>query len=200
MLFGRLKALYEKNEVLKQKFPLDEYYPLLRKFISQEVALGATYLSPYRFALSFSLSVKDSIKFFLGLTDSENILNQYYKYQCDECGTINIIKDEEQLAYFVCKECGFEDHLTKKDYLNEVKILFRLNDEIVRETENYLKDNPLSREEGSINETLERGLDIETTILTMENSIYEDGVPISIEAEKKMKKIQRYRAIAEGVY
>ncbi|MEH7000852.1 hypothetical protein [Priestia megaterium] len=199
MLYGRLENLYKKNQILEQRYPLNEYYPLLRSFIAKEVDLGAEYLSPYRFALSYSLPVGEAIRFFIGLADASNILTQYYKYQCDECDTINIIKDEDSLLNFECKECGFQDALTRKEYLSEVKILFRLDDDILEETEKSLKDNPLSREGRNASEVLGRGIDVEIPIEKMEEVIYDDKhIPISTTAEERLKKIQRYRAIVEG--
>lgn len=78
----------------------------------------------------------------LGLSDSEEIIEQLYKYQCEECGTINILKDEKSLFDFKCYECGEEESLTRKDYLSEVKLLFKINEELLEEVEENLKINP----------------------------------------------------------
>ncbi|MGY6314428.1 hypothetical protein ACXC7F_28775, partial [Bacillus cereus] len=146
MLYKRLKDLYSQNKVLAAEYPFDEYYLLLQNFITREVSLGAEYLSPYRFALFYSKSPKDIIRWFLGLSDSEEIIEQLYKYQCEECGTINILKNEKSLFDFKCYECGEEESLTRKDYLSEVKLLFKINEELLEEVEENLKINPLSNE------------------------------------------------------
>ncbi|AXN41035.1 hypothetical protein DTO10_23430 [Peribacillus butanolivorans] len=195
MLFTRLRNLYNENKVLAEEYPLDQYYPLLQNFISKEVDLGAEYLSPYRFALSFSKPSKEAIRFFLGLTDSIDILEQYYKYECDECGRINIIKDEEALINFKCKKCGFEDHLTTSDYLSEVKLLFKINEELSEEVKKNLKDNPLSKVQESSSAVLEGGADIDVTFKTAEELIYKDGKPIGKQAVDRDERMKKYRDI-----
>ncbi|WP_173916906.1 hypothetical protein [Halobacillus sp. Marseille-Q1614] len=194
MLYKRLNALYTENEVIAEEFPFSEYFPLLQQFISNEVELGAEYLSPYRFALSFSKPPKAAIRFFLGLTDSEEILRQYYKYQCDECDAINIIKDEKALVNFKCKRCGFEDYLETSDYLSEVKLMFKIEDKLLEAVNDNLKINPLS----SINTissavTDERG-DLENVNFnTAEELIIKDGKMISKVSFERSKRIRKYR-------
>ncbi|AMX83612.1 hypothetical protein GS3922_07995 [Geobacillus subterraneus] len=196
MLFKRLRDLYNENEVLAKEYPLDEYFPLLQNFIAKEVSLGAEYLSPYRFALSYSKSPKEAIRFFLGLTDSEHIIKQQFKYECDRCGKINIIKDEESLFNFKCRECGFEDNLTSSpDYLSEVKLLFRINEELLEEVKKNLKDNPLSNVLQSSSAVLERGIDEEVSLESAEELIYKDGKPIGKRSMELQRKIRRYRDI-----
>ena len=197
MLYKRLKDLYNQNEVLAEEYPLEEYFPLLQYFISSEVSLGAEYLSPYRFSLMYSKPTKEVIRFFLGLTDSEEIFEQYYKYECDECNTLNIIKDEAALVNFKCRECGFEDHLTTADNLSEVKLLFKLNDELLEEFMQNLKHNPLSNGLIASWAVLEGGVaDVEeVTLESAEELIFKDGKPISKKSVERKKKLDYYRDI-----
>ena len=195
MLYTKLRDLYNENKILAEEYPIDQYYPLLQNFISKEVDLDAEYLSPYRFALSFSKPPKEAIRFFLGLTDSSDILEQFYKYECDECGRINIIKDEEALMNFKCRECGFEDHLTTSDHLSEVKLLFRINEELLKEVKESLKDNPLSKVQESASAVLEGGIDIEVTLKTAEELIYKNGRPIGKQSADRAERMKKYRDI-----
>lgn len=199
MLYKRLKTLYNDNKVLAADYPLDEYYPLLQSFITREVSLGAEYLSPYRFALFYAKSPKDIIRLFLGLSDSEDIIGQRYKYQCEECGTINILKDEESLFNFKCYECGEEELLTKKDYLSEVKLLFKINEELLEEVEEGLKANPLSNETPMSSAVLEGekniDMDVEVSLGSAGDSVYKKGMPISQEQKERSERMKQYRTL-----
>ncbi|MEH7210037.1 hypothetical protein V7094_28130 [Priestia megaterium] len=195
MLYKRLSDLYKENEILSEEFPLDEYFPLLQNFISREVDLGAEYLSPYRFSLFFSKPTKEILRFFLGLTDSENIVEQHYKYECDECRRINIIKDEESLIHFKCKNCGSEDSLVTSDYLSEVKLLFKLNEELLEDFRENLKYNPLPKVSESSSTVLEGGGDIEFTLESVEEVIYKNDKPISKKSEERAERLDLLRRI-----
>lgn len=195
MLYKRLSDLYKENEVLAEEFPFNEYFPLLQNFISREVDLGAEYLSPYRFSLFFSKPTKDILRFFLGLTDSENIVEQHYKYECDECTAINIIKEEESLINFKCKNCGFEDSLITSDYLSEVKLLFKLNEELLEDFQENLKYNPLPKVSESSSTVLEGGEDIEFTLESVEEVIYKNDKLISKKSEERAERLDLLRRI-----
>ncbi|TYS62001.1 hypothetical protein FZD47_18100 [Bacillus infantis] len=196
MLFKKLEALYNENKTLAKAYPIQEYYPLLQHFISKEVALGSEYLSPYRFALFFSKPTIDAVRFFLGLADSENIVETLYKYECDDCGTINLLKDEDALLNFKCKQCGFKDELVKTEYLSEVKLLFKISDELLDQVKSNLKDNPLSDEFEPLTAKLERGMDEEVSLAVIDNAVYtNEGEPISKKAEKVQEKFSNYRRI-----
>ncbi|MCT2347101.1 hypothetical protein M4D71_23400 [Niallia taxi] len=196
MLFKKLEALYNDNKNLAKAYPFDEYFPLLQLFISKEVALGSEYLSPYRFALFFSKPTKDAVRFFLGLADSEEIVETLYKYECDECGTISILKDEEALFNFKCKQCGFRDHLVKTEYLSEVKLLFRINEDLHDEVKANLKNNPLSDKIETAAANSERGLEEEVSLASIEESLYtDDNKPISSKALQIKEKLDSYRRI-----
>ncbi|HDR4715842.1 hypothetical protein ACQVST_28465 [Bacillus cereus] len=199
MLYKRLKDLYSQNKVLAAEYPFDEYYLLLQNFITREVSLGAEYLSPYRFALFYSKSPKDIIRWFLGLSDSEEIIEQLYKYQCEECGTINILKNEKSLFDFKCYECGEEESLTRKDYLSEVKLLFKINEELLEEVEENLKINPLSNETPISSAVLEGekdiDIDIDVSLETAEDVVYKNGIPISQAQKERSDRINRCREL-----
>ncbi|MFV0941168.1 hypothetical protein [Bacillus thuringiensis] len=199
MLYKRLKDLYSQNKVLAEEYSFDEYYLLLQNFITREVSLGAEYLSPYRFALFYSKSPKDVIRWFLGLSDSEEIIEQLYKYQCEECGTINILKDEKSLFDFKCYECGEEESLTRKDYLSEVKLLFKINEELLEEVEENLKINPLSNETPISSAVLEGekdiDIDMDVSLETAEDVVYKNGIPISQAQKERSDRINRCREL-----
>lgn len=188
MLYERLEKLYKKNSVLAQEFPLQEYYSLLRSFMTKEVSLGAEFLSPYRFALSYGIAPKQSLRFFLGLADDEDVIQQYYKYQCEECDTINIIKDEADLFEFKCKRCGFEDHLVKAEYLSEVKLLFKINDDLLKEFISNLKELPLTDVQ-KVSANSDEGSYEEFSLSTYEEVANEGGRSIS----KKSERLEEYR-------
>lgn len=168
---------YKENEILAEEYPLDQNYPLLENFIVKEVSLGGEYLSPYIFALSYGKHPNESIRFFLGLTDSEDIIEQQYKYECDVCNGINIIKNEESLINFQCRHCGFEDHLSSSEHLSEVKLIFNINNSLLKATKENLKDNPLSFE-SQFSAAIKRGINQEVSLKSAEELIYKEGKPI----------------------
>ncbi|MCR6850043.1 MULTISPECIES: hypothetical protein [Bacillus] len=188
MFSTKLKKLYEINKIISEEYPFEEYYPLLRNFIAREINLGAEYLSPYRFSLFYGKSPQMAIRLFLGLSDEKSILSQCFKFECEECGSINIIEDEENLIDFKCYECGFEDSLATPNYLSEVKILFKINYEILEEFREDLKENPLSNKE-SISAVLEEGMDIEISFETAEKMNTKNDSSISKTFEDKVRNI-----------
>lgn len=162
MFWIKLKDLYKKNVVLAEEYSFEEYYPLLRRFIAREVNLGSEYLSPYRFSLYYGISPGKSIRLFLGLADNPEIIRTCFKYQCEECDSINIIEDEKDLLEFSCYECGFEDSLATPDYFSEVKVIFKISYEILEEFKEDLKENPLSNNESN-STALEEGIDVDVS-------------------------------------
>lgn len=196
MLYKKLEALYSNNQTLSEEYPLQEYFPLLQMFISKEVGLGAEYLSPYRFSLFFSKPSIEAVRLFLGLADCEEIVEIRYKYECDQCGTINILKNEDALFNFKCIECGFEDHLITTDYLSEVKLLFKINEDLLDEVKTNLKGNPLSNEFESSAATLERGTDMDVSLAMADEAIHtEHGKPIGSKGLEIHEKLSNYRRI-----
>ncbi|PHG30408.1 hypothetical protein COI60_24875 [Bacillus toyonensis] len=196
MLSTKLKKLYENNKVLSEEFPFDEYYPLLRNFIVKEVSLDAEYLSPYRFALTYGIPPKNAIRFFMGLTDDRELLQQHYKYDCEICDHINIIVDEDQLVDFRCIECGFEDHLITKEYLSEVKLLFKISDELLEEIQHGLKENPLSEDAVGL-KILDEGTSItnEVSLGLAQEIAGQDGKYIGENAKAIQKRIDGYKRL-----
>lgn len=190
MLSEKLKNLYTENRTLADEFPFDEYYPLLRNFLVQEINLGAELLSPYRFAVTYGLSPRSSVRFFLGLADEEEIIYQYYKYECEECNTTNIIKDEAELLDFKCKNCGFEDYLVKTEHLSEVKLLFKISGPLLEEIRNNLKELPLT-EVSNFSSTLDEGTLVSLSTLT--EIANDGGRPISKLSESLQNRIEEYR-------
>lgn len=188
MLYERLETLYNENLVLAQEFPLQEYYSLLRTFMTKEVSLGAEFLSPYRFALSYGIAPKKSLRFFLGLADDEDIVQQYYKYQCEECDSINIIKDEADLFGFKCQRCGFEDHLIKTEHLSEVKLLFKINEDLLEEFISNLKELPLTDVQ-RVSADSDEGSYEDFSLSNVEEVANEGGRRIS----KKSERLEDYR-------
>ncbi|WP_411955109.1 hypothetical protein ACKXGF_04935 [Alkalibacillus sp. S2W] len=141
MFYTKLCSIYDEKDILKREFPFDEFHPLLRKFLMDELKLNADHFSPYRFASYFGIDLKQSIKFFLALSDNQGLFNKIYKYQCSNCEELNIITDEEDLKNFICHECLEPESLENQNFLDEVKIIFELNEE-ENELKNSLKAHP----------------------------------------------------------
>ncbi|UOR12001.1 hypothetical protein [Halobacillus amylolyticus] len=139
MFYTELKNIYSRKKFLESKFPLETYYPRMNHFITQELRLGATFFSPFRFAHMFGIDVNSSVSFFLSLSDKNGIFSKLYKYECDNCDELNILKSEDELMNFECQECNKPGDLSNSSFLSDVKLLFKLKDIFYEEAMKDLK-------------------------------------------------------------
>lgn len=133
---------------LASEFPFEEYYPLLNRYLVEEIRLGSKYSNPFRFASNYSTDIKETIKFFLALSDSKGLFEKMYRFECSECREINLIT-QDQLENFTCKECHDEDNLIHSNIFNEIKIIFRIHDDLRKELQPSLKDYSPSKNKHS---------------------------------------------------
>lgn len=144
MLYTELKNIYKEKTFLDYEFPFEEFYPQLKQFLISEVKEGAIYLSPYRFTLAFGYNLPSILRFFLALSDQSGILNQLYKIECTNCGTPYILEWEE-LRQFKCYDgCGEVDDLSNISYLEDIKMIFEINEPLLEDVKDHLKDSTSS--------------------------------------------------------
>ncbi|MFB0843383.1 hypothetical protein [Paenibacillus oleatilyticus] len=131
MFYERLSKIYQDKPFLSTEFPFEEYYPLFKRFVLEEVERNTKYINPYRFSYNYGIAPKRSLRLFLVLSDhDESFLEKYFFYEC-ECGE-SVILPYEQIYEFTCPNCeeSITDSDESYDYLKYIKILFKLSNSI----------------------------------------------------------------------
>ncbi|MBC1231369.1 hypothetical protein HB816_12975 [Listeria booriae] len=128
MFYTKLNNIYKENFEMQNFFPFNEFYPILRSFLSSEIKLDAMYISPYRFSIQYSVPIQDSIRLFLALSEFDTgIFKMKFKYECVECREINIMSSE-RYSSVVCQECDYEhENLNSKD---DITIMFSISHDL----------------------------------------------------------------------
>lgn len=114
MLYTKLKELYKENNLLREKFDFDTYYPCLQNYIAEEIRQGNPNLSPYRFAKMHDLDEEFVIKFFLGISSlgEDGIIKLIFNYECESCQTrVSYAKHEMVQKTLLCNHCHKELHI-----------------------------------------------------------------------------------------
>ncbi|GGE81386.1 hypothetical protein [Priestia taiwanensis] len=129
MYYEKLTHIFKKMK-LQEQFPnisLDEF----DKFIRKQLVYNDKYISPYKFALEQSVTVNDSVKFFMYFTGDEGIFDIVSYAECSKPSCFNsriyfdINNVDEQIF---CEECG---KIYSFDTIKRhIKILFKLKESI----------------------------------------------------------------------
>ncbi len=135
MFYTDLENIYIKKDFLEKKFCFNQYYPLLRNFLAKEVKLGSEFISPYRFAVHYGMSIKDVINFFIALSGETGVFSRFYKLECD-CGEYSFL-DEKDLS-FTCPYC-YESDIKVDSNLSNIDLMFKLKDSTLNELRIELK-------------------------------------------------------------
>ncbi|MGJ7922189.1 hypothetical protein [Neobacillus sp. LXY-4] len=161
MLYKELKNIYKEKRFLDFEFPFEEFYPQLKQFLISEVREGAIYLNPYRFSLAFGYNLPAILRFFLALSDRNGILNQLYKVECTNCGKLYILEWEE-LRNFICYAgCEEIDDLSNINYMDDIKLIFEINETLLEDVKDHLKEPASSRPMKKIDKSLEEDYTIQ---------------------------------------
>ena len=91
---------------------------------------------------------------FLALSSDTGFLNRIYKYNCSNCGELNILREEE-FEKFICYECRSPENLKNPDFLQDVKVLFEINNSLIRDVKQRLKAHSSSNKVKKNNRKLE---------------------------------------------
>ncbi|MED4922944.1 hypothetical protein P9743_01385 [Anoxybacillus geothermalis] len=158
MLYTKLKTIYGQKTFLDKKYPFDQYYPLLQSFIFKETKLNTKFISPYRFANYYGLNLKSSLNLFIALSGKGLLFEQYFQYNCVECGVPKILPSNDLSETIVCDECFIPFHIESEKQLKTVRLLFKLDEDFLKEVKTDLKEQSSSRsrendiEEGTNND------------------------------------------------
>ncbi|WP_062105246.1 hypothetical protein [Bacillus niameyensis] len=143
MFIQELANIYSKIPYLNEIIPFYEISPQIELFLNQEIRLGANNLNPYRFSYKFAHDPKDVINLFIAFSASDGPLKRMYRYECSECEETNILSDEE-IKNFKCYNCYFDGDMEKKEFLDNVKVIFEIKQPYLKEVKNRLKDQASS--------------------------------------------------------
>lgn len=143
MFIQELANIYSKKPYLNNIIPYHEISPQIEQFINQEVRLGARNLNPYRFSFKFAHEPKDVINLFIAFSGSQGPLNRLYRYECKDCDETNILNDEE-LKEFKCYNCSSDGDLQSKEFLENVRVIFEIKEQYLKDIKSRLKDQASS--------------------------------------------------------
>lgn len=127
--------IYSEKKFLEKKFCFNQYYPLLQNFLAKEVKLGSEFISPYRFAAHYGMSIRDVINFFIALSGDIGVFERYYKVEC-ECGEYAIFNETD--ISFTCPYC-YEEDISINSSLSNVDLLFKIKETTLNELRDELK-------------------------------------------------------------
>lgn len=147
MFTTELANIYSKIPYLNDIIPFYEISPQIEMFINQELRLGANNLNPYRFSYKFGHEPKDVINLFIAFSTDDGPLERLYRYECPECEELNILTDEE-LKHFECYNCHYDGDMEKKEFLENVKVIFEIKPLYLKDLKKRLKDQA-SSDQGS---------------------------------------------------
>ncbi|QXJ58456.1 hypothetical protein J9537_10540 [Enterococcus raffinosus] len=160
MFFTVLQAIYNDSIWLSNNYPFEEYYPLLRGYLSDELAIHSKYMSPYRFSYKYRKPVEQVIKFFLALTGDDGIFSLRFKFICENDDCINIFQEKDiSNNRLYCKDCGEEYNFEKVNADNEISLLFVLNEDLKVELSKdiFFEKSSSYKTEACLNEDSSRG-------------------------------------------
>jgi hypothetical protein len=189
MLYEQLCKIYRDKLFLSAEFPFDEYYPLIKRFILEEVARGSNYLNPYRFSYAYGFNTKRIIRLFLALSDNDRIFKKFCHYEC-ECHESSIVA-YEQIYNFECPNCGdsLSDSEDLMNNMQHVKLLFKIDDEIKQGAKNDLKVPSPSDNIREITNTSGGDFQNVSLVDAIEANVLDDQPPVSTditEFERRM--------------
>ncbi|PAD69923.1 hypothetical protein CHH83_05820 [Bacillus sp. 7586-K] len=130
MYYEKLVSIYNSND-LQDLFPeisIDEF----DQFIRSQVKKGNKFISPYKFALEQSITVNESVKFFIYFTGENQIFDILYYFDCSRPGCINnriyLDSNDDLDEPIICEECGKAySYNSLKKY---IKVLFKIKSEL----------------------------------------------------------------------
>ena len=143
MFIPELANIYSKKPYLNEMIPFYEISPQIEQYLYQEVRLGARNLNPYRFSFKFAHDPKDVINLFIAFSTPDGPLKRLYRYECGDCDETNILSDEE-LKNFKCYNCGSTGDIEKKEFLENVRVIFEIKEPYLKDVKKRLKDRASS--------------------------------------------------------
>jgi hypothetical protein len=108
-------------------------------FIQNNIAKKQRLLSPYRFAIDYNISVRDTVKFFMFFSNNDGALTVKYFFECSNpsCISNRIFLEDDVLRQnqdtlnepIICDECG-RDYLLKT-IIPFIKVYFQVKSELM---------------------------------------------------------------------
>lgn len=148
MFYERLKSIYSQNDdYLNNRFSFEQYYPILRLYLIEQVKSKQELLSVDDFANKNAISLRDSINFLAALSGEDGIFERHYKFNCEKCSQVHVI-EEEELFEMINLENEYPEDIDC-DYCNQtnfipsntefIKLLFKIKPLIFKEISAEIK-------------------------------------------------------------